>query len=657
MKNVLLSFLLIISFAACKAQPPVGLSTKSKKAQKAYNAAMDCAQVYDYKCAFDQLAIAKKEDPNFVEAYFLEANFYLEQRQWDKAVEQFKKGFAINPSAYISSYYDCAKAEMMLGRYEDAKSDYEIFLAKKMNPPPYMKDNAQNGIASCNFALNAMKNPVPFNPQNMGSAINSDSCEYFPNVTADDGIFLFTRNHQYVDKNNGLLHMSQEDFYISYKDDNGNWSVARNMGPPINTSANEGAPSLSADGRFLFFAACDEANGYGGGRQGYGSCDIFYTHKVNGQWSKPVNVGAPVNSNAWETQPSFSSDGRTLYFISNRRGGYGDSDIWMATLGDDGKWSTPVNLGEDINTPGKEEAVFIHPDNQTLYFASDGHIGMGGLDLYMCRRDSVTGKWGKPVNLGYPINTFGDESGLIVNGQGKVAYFSSTRDGGKGCDDIYSFELPQNMQPVPVTYMKGKVYDKVTGKPMGAAFDLIDVESGRTIISSLSDPVTGEFLVCVPVNHNYALNVNSPGYLFYSEKFEMKSSSDPNKPFRMDVPLQPIIPDGLVELKNVFFETGKYDLKPTSTAELDRTVTWLKTNPNVKAEISGHTDNVGDKKMNMTLSTNRAKAVYDYLVAHGIDASRLTYKGYGDTVPKVANDSDEHRQMNRRVEMKIISTK
>lgn len=659
MKKILF-FLLLVTGISCKAQPATEtpLTTKSKKAAKAYNEAMTCAQQYNYECAHEKLATAKKEDPNFAEAYALDANLYLDMRQWAKAVDEFKKSFAINPSLFIGNYYDCAQAEMKLGRYTDAKSDFEIFLAKKSpRTSPTTIANAQQGVASCDFALKATASPVPFNPLNMGENINTDGCEYFPNVTADDATFLFTRNRQQKNPNNGALEMTQEDFYISFKDEDGNWSLARNMGAPINSDRNEGAPSLSADGHFLFFAACEEYDGYGRGRQGYGSCDLFITRKVNNQWTAPQNVGAPVNSSAWESQPSFSSDGKTLYFVSNRRGGYGDSDIWMSVLGEDGKWSTPVNLGDQINTPGKEEAVFIHPDNQTLYFASDGHIGMGGLDLYMCRRDSATGKWGAPVNLGYPINTFGDESGLIVNGNGQLAYFSSTREGGRGCDDIYFFQLPKNLQPVPVTYMKGKVYDKATGKPMGAAFNLIDVESGQSIISSLSDPVTGEFLVCVPVNKNYALNVNSPGYLFYSEKFEMKASSDPNKPFRMDVPMQPIADGNIVELKNVFFETAKYDLKPTSTAELDKAVAWLKANPNVKAEISGHTDNVGDKKSNVTLSNNRAKSVYDYLVAHGIDAARLTYKGYGDTVPKVPNDSDEHRQMNRRVELKIISTK
>ncbi|MBI3512222.1 MAG: PD40 domain-containing protein [Bacteroidetes bacterium] len=656
MKNILSVIFLFSAIVSCKAQPPTTLSTKSKKASAAYDQAMACAQNYDYDCAFAKLALAKKEDPNFVEAYFLEANLDMELKYWDKAVDQFHKGFAINTTLYPGSFFDCANSEMNLGKYDDAKKDFQTFLDKG-HGSEVLVDLAKQGIANCDFATGAISHPVPFNPINMGDVVNTDGCEYFPNVTADDATFLFTRNEQIKDPSTGVLKMTQEDFYISYKGDDGKWSLAKNMGPPINSDRNEGAPSLSSDGRYLFFAACEEYDGYGNGRIGYGSCDIFYTQKTNSQWSRPVNVGPPVNTQAWESQPSFSSDGKTLYFISNRRGGFGDSDIWMATLGEDGKWSAPVNMGPEINTSGKEEAVFIHPDNQTLYFASDGHTGMGGLDLYICRRDSVTGKWGAPQNLGYPINTYGDESGLIVNGNGQVAYFSSTRDGGKGCDDIYYFSMPKQFQPVPVTYLKGKVYNKKTGKPIGAAFDLLDIANGNTVISSVSDPVTGEFLVCLPVNKNYALNVNSPGYVFYSESFQMKNSGDPNKPYRLDVPLQPIEDSSFVELKNVFFATGKYDLQPTSQAELNKAAKWLKANPNIKVEIAGHTDNVGDKKSNQLLSENRAKAVYNYLVSQGIDASRMTYKGYGDTKPKVKNDSNEHRQMNRRVEMMITGTK
>lgn len=659
MKNILL-FLIIISFGiSCKAQPSAVLTTKSKKAEKAYEAAITYADQFDFEHAYQQLAIAEKEDPQFVEAYTLEANLLMTERKWEKAIEKFQKAFSINPAFFPGSFYDCANAELKLGRYADAKKDFQAYLDKHgPTATPATIGNAEQGIADCDFAMNAIAHPVPYNPVNMGEAINGTGCEYFPNVTADDATFLFTRNEEKIDPNSGVLIRTQEDFYISYKDENGNWSLAKNIGPPINTNANEGAPSLSADGRFLFFAACADYDGYGPGRNGLGACDIFFSQKVNGVWSKPVNVGTPVNGASWDSQPSFSSDGKTLYFVSHRRGGFGDSDIWMAVLGNDGKWGPAINLGAEINTAGREEAVFIHPDNQTLYFASDGLTGMGGLDLYVCRRDSITGKWGKPVNLGYPINTAGDESGLIVNGNGQMAYFSSDKKGGFGCDDIYMFSMPKQFQPVPVTYMKGKTYNKKTGKPVGgASFELIDLASGKTVITSFSDAVTGEFLVCLPVNQDYALNVNAAGYCFYSESFQLKKVTDANKPFRMDVPLQPIEDTAHGELKNVFFETGKYDLRPESKAELNKLVTWLKTNPNVKIELQGHTDNVGDKKSNLTLSNNRAKAVYDYLVANGIDAARLTYKGYGDTKPKVPNDTPEHRQMNRRTEYMITSVK
>lgn len=652
MRNIFLILLLVLGITSCKAQTP--LSTNSKKATKAYNLALQYMDRYQYPEALAELQKAKKEDPNFVEAYMLQATLHMELRQWAQAEVEFEKSFGINPTFFPAAYYDCAQAEMKQGKYAEAKAHFQTFLDRKRSAtPPRLIESAEDGIASCDFAINAMAHPVPFNPINMGTATNSKDCEYFPNVTADDNTFLFTRNAQ-ITNANGVGMRSQEDFYVSYRDENGNWSPAMNMGAPINTPANEGAPSLSADGRYLYFAACEEMEGYGGGRQGYGSCDIFFTQKVNGQWTRAVNVGAPVNTPAWETQPSFSSDGRTLYYISNRRDGLGNSDIWMCMLSDSGKWGKPVNLGATINTPGKEEAVFIHPDNQTLYFASDGHIGMGGLDLYMCRRDS-SGNWGAPVNLGYPINTHEDESGMIVNGKGNMAYFSSTREGTTGCDDIYMFEIPPALQPVPVTYMKGKVYDAKTSKPLAASFDLIDLGTGKTIVSSVSDPVTGEFLVTIPQNKNYALNVNRQGYLPYSESFWMAESTNPSQPYRMDVPLTPIEAGGTVVLKNIYFDTDKFDLRRESYAELDKMVSFLKANPNLKMEVGGHTDNTGDKKHNQTLSENRAKSVYAYLVSHGIAATRLTYKGYGDTSPLVPNDTPEHKQMNRRTELKITS--
>jgi len=648
----LLFISLLFAAISCKAQPPA--STLNKKAAKAYEDAMTLLQKGEIKKAIAEMDKAKKADPAFVEPYLVLGDYYSMQRMPEEALREFNKAFEINPAFFPNSFVSAAELEMKLGRYAEAKKHFEEFSKyRKGNGSAEFARRAEAGLRNANYAIEAMQRPVPFNPVNMGPAINTADCEYFPGVTADDGMFLFTRNRR-VQTETGPRH-SQEDFYVSSRNPDGSWAPAKNIGPPINTERNEGAPSLSPDGRFLFFAACMTYDGYGPGRNGLGSCDIFFSQRKGDQWTTPQNVGPPVNSESWESQPSFSSDGRTLYFASARSGGEGDADLWMCSLQDDGRWGEVKNLGKNVNTPGREEAVFIHPDNQTLYFASNGHGGMGGLDLFFSRRDAE-GNWGPAQNFGYPINTFKDESGLIVNGQGRLAYFSSDRSGTLGCEDFYQFELPEAARPTAVSFMKGKVYDAKTNKPLQAGFELIDLETGKPVVTSLSDEVNGEFLLTVPANRNYALNVSKKGYVFYSESFMLKEAPDQFKPVRKDVPLQPL-DTGRFVLKNIFFPTAKYDLKPESKAELQKLVTFLNTNPTVKAEIGGHTDNVGGKQDNLVLSTNRAKSVYDYLVANGVPAARLAYKGYGDTKPIADNSTPEGRAQNRRTEMKILSVK
>jgi outer membrane protein OmpA-like peptidoglycan-associated protein len=408
----------------------------------------------------------------------------------------------------------------------------------------------------------------------------------------------------------------------------------------------------------MFFASCADAYGdYGStDRKGYGSCDIFYSQKVNGRWTRPRNAGPSVNTNHWETQPSFSSDGKTLYFIRGIRGrsGIREQDIYTSTIGEDGKFSMAVKITTVVNSPMKEESVFIHPDNLTLYFSSDGHPGMGGLDIFMSKR-TPGGDWGTPVNLGYPINTFSDENSLLVDPAGKLAFFASDRKGGYGGLDIYQFELPEGVRPEKITYVKGKVYNARTKEPLEANFELLDLDLQELVTRSYSG-MNGEFFLTLTTNRNYLVNVSRPGFLFYSDNFSLKEiAADFNKPYLLDIPLQPIDTGSVVELKNIFFDVNKWDLKPESKAELEKLVSFLQKNPTLRIELGGHTDNSGDKKFNLTLSANRAKAVYDYLLLNGkIAASRLTYKGYGDSRPKVPNDTPENKARNRRTEFKVI---
>jgi len=385
-----------------------------------------------------------------------------------------------------------------------------------------------------------------------------------------------------------------------------------------------------------------------------GSCDIYQAFRKGNKWGMPRNLGGPVNSSKWESQPSISADGKTLYFVSNRSGGSGGMDIWVTQLAPNNEWTIPRNLGDKINTPFSEETPFIHPDGKTLYFTSDGHVGMGEKDIYVTRKDA-DGTWSEPKNLGYPINTWNDEQGLFVAASGENAYFSSDRKGGYGKLDLYSFKLYEEARPTRVTYVKGKVKDKETGKPLGAKFELIDLATSEVVIESSSDQIDGKFLVTLPVDHEYALNVSLDEYLFYSEHFSLPKEQDITKPYRMDVDLQPIKFGEKVVLKNIFFETASFDLLPESTVELDKLVAFMNNNASIHIEIGGHTDNVGKPEDNQLLSENRSKSVRQYLIDHAIPEGRIQYKGYAERQPIDTNETPEGRANNRRTEFKVVS--
>lgn len=595
---------------------------------------------------------ALEEDNKFVEAAIGLGNLYQMTDRHEKAIEYFKKAIEINPKFYNNAYYFLGASLLATAQYDEATKTLEQFTKlERINPDT--KDRALRMLANAKFGSDAVRHPKPYTPVNIGTGINSDMDEYFPALTADDKQCLFTRSI----RNSEMPGYQNEDLFLSIKEKN-IWQPAISV-QEINSSGNEGAPTLSADGTIMFFVSCaTQFDSYGTeDRKGYGSCDIFYAQKVNGRWTRARNAGSAINTNHWETQPSFSSDGKTLYFIRGivTRGAIKEQDIYCSTIGPDGKFSTAVKLSDVVNTPYKEESVFIHPDNQTLYFSSEGHVGMGGLDIFMSKRQA-SGEWGTPVNLGYPINSHLDDISLLVEPSGQFALFASDRPGGNGGLDLYQFELPAELRPEKITYVKGKIYDAKTKEPLEARFELVDIATEKQTVESYSQK-NGEFLVTLTANKNYLVNVSRPGYLFYSDNFSLKNVEvDFNKPYLLDIPLEPIELNAAVELKNIFFDVDKWDLKPESKAELDKLIAFLTNNATLKIELSGHTDNSGDKKANMILSANRAQSVYNYLVNTGkISATRLTYKGYGDTVPKVPNDSPENKAKNRRTEFKVIA--
>ena len=626
--SLLLFFLPVFAFAQQRQY-----STTDKEAIKDFAKANESLDENLYADAIAQLQSAIAADDKFVEAHFVLADVYRLMKQHKLAIEQYLKVIVLNPDFNRSVYLKAGDEEINDARYQDAQAHLEKYLTY----PNISAQNifyAQKLIADCKFSIDAIQHPVPFKPINMGPEINTADDEYLPTATADESELIFTRK---INNN--------EDFYKSLKV-NGKWQTATYLSDQINTPEyNEGAQSITQDGKFLFFTGCNRPDGLG-------HCDIYIARKKGNDWGKPFDLPPPVNTPGWESQPSISSDGRTLYFVSNRKGGYGGYDIWKSTLTDKG-WGEPENLGPNINTSFDEQSPFIHPDDSTLYFCSNGWPGLGGKDLFVSRLGK-DGKWQKPVNLGYPINTNGDENGLTLTADGNHAFFSSNNLGGYGGYDIYTFELPPNMRPHVVTYVKGKVSDAKTLQPLEAAVEIIDLQKNTPVYEDYSDPDQGGFLATLNAGKNYGLNISKSGYLFYSENFSLVGLETKN-PFNISVLLNPIEIGNKVILNNIFFDTNKFDLKSESIGELQKLVEFLTVNPTLHIEISGHTDNVGNNQANQTLSENRAKSVYQYLIDNKIDAARLVYKGYGEIQPIAPNTTDEGRQKNRRTEFKIIS--
>jgi len=608
-------------------------STTDRAAIKYFATANTNLDDHMYDEAVDNLQKAIAEDDKFIEAHAVLGDVYKSMRNYKGAVEQFQKVINLNPDFSRAVYLRIGELEINMGQYSIAQGHLEKYLTF---PNLVAKDsyNAQKLVEDCKFSIQAIAHPVPFKPVNLGPEINTAADEYLPVATADEATLIFTRK---INNN--------EDFYKSNKQ-NDKWQTAVYLSDQINTPQyNEGAESISQDGKYLFFTGCNRPDGLG-------RCDIYIAQKKGDDWSKPFDLSPPINTTGWESQPSISADGKTLYFVSNRKGGYGGYDIWKSHLTDKG-WGEPENMGPNINTMYDEQSPFIHADDSTFYFCSNGWPGLGGKDLFVSRLGK-DGKWQKPENLGYPINSSGDENGLTLTATGAYAFFSSNNLNGFGGYDIYTFEMPQSIRPQLVTYVKGIVQDAKTKVPLEAAVEIIDLQRKESVYQDYSDATLGDFLATLTSGKNYGLNISKSGYLFYSANFSLVGH-EPKNPFNISVLLEPIEIGNKVILNNIFFDTNKFDLKPESLTELQQLVDFLTLNPTLHIEISGHTDDVGSDVSNQALSENRAKAVYQYLIGNKIPADRLVYKGYGKTQPIAPNTTDEDRQKNRRTEFKIIA--
>jgi len=636
MKKIFLLFVLIFANILLFAQ---NYSSVSKKAIKFYQKATYCFESKDFQAATENAFLALQKDSNFVEPYLLLGEISYNLGNIDNEIKFFSKAIEKDSLKFPMTYYLLAAAYMDKQQYAEAKPYLYKFL--NINENVNFNEPCLKNIENCEFRIEALKNPVDYNPEKLPKEINSTNDEYFPSITADGKTLIFTRLLP-TNGSNPVVGDYQEDIYFS-EFINNNWTESKSIGKLVNDLNNQGAEIISADGNTMIYTDCTCEDGL------IKCCDLYLTAYQNNAWSTGVKLSSTVNTAFWESQPCLSPDGKTLYFVSNRTGGKGMKDIWKITKQDDGTWSSAMNLGDSINTAGNEMGPFIHTDNKTFYFSSDGWTGMGGMDLFRSQIGDNK-KFSTPKNLGYPINNIANEFRIIIDAKGETAYYSSDIDKITK-QDIYKLQLYPEIRPTRTIYVKGNIYDQQTKEKLSADYEILNLETTKKVNNETN---VNNFFICLPVENNYGLNVSQKGYLFYSENFSLKNLSDSINYYNLDVYMIPIKKGNKIILKNIFFETDSYTLKSESYVELDKLAEFLAQNKDLKIEIGGHTDNVGSKEHNQKLSENRAKTVVQYLISKGIKTERLTYKGYGFDEPITDNSTPEGRAQNRRTEFKIV---
>ena len=577
----------------------------------------------------------KRKSPDFIDVHMLEARCHETTQSYEEAIA------AISTALQIDSTYRTANL-LYMASLAERSMNYELGVTaledyQRIEPEIKASDRQriEERISLFVFRDSLVNNPVSFNPQQVPGMVNSPADEALPAFTVDGRRMIFTRYER-----------RQEDIYTANWDEEaGEWKDVKQMSG-VNSAANEGAPSISADGSAIAFTVCGRSGGSGG-------CDIYVARRnPDGTWQGAQSV-PEINSSGWDGQPSFTPDGSGLFFSSEREGGLGKRDIWYAGFSFDEGWSAPVNCGSTINTPGNESSPFLTFDGKTLYFMSDEHMGMGDYDIFYSR--VAGGAWSAPVNLGYPINTTLREGGLSVHPDGQMAYYTREEQRG-GRMDLYQFELAESLRPERISFVAGLVTDKETGEVIQAEaviYELTDPGNKRVYYSDKR----GVFVGVIPHGSVYGVEVNAEGYVFYSDQFSLNEMAPyAQHDLRIELTRVSTI-DSLetpIRLENILFATGEAVLLDGYVSELQRVVKFMNDHPEIRVIVQGHTDNVGDEQENLELSQARAEVVMNWIIDNGIDAGRLAARGYGEQNPVASNDDTEGRSLNRRTELVIL---
>ena len=613
----------------------------SSSAKKHYKKAEDAARNWQYGKAYSFLEKALEEQSDYAKALFLYGQLKMEKEEFEHAQELLIKGLSVCPMYSNEMYWLIASMAFEGGDYDRAAQYYESYL-RFFGLSEEKKTLAQERWDEARFLKQMYAKPVPYDPQPvLGISTNDD--EYLPILSADNDIAFYTRRR--VKQEVGMLRAETvEEFIISSKK-GGDFNFGDLMPHPFNLHENEGGASLTIDNNELFLTICESVNGYN-------NCDIYYTARIDSFWTPLRRLLYPVNkSDSWESQPTISFDGNTLLFSSIRPGGKGGADIYSVNRTENGSWGNLQSLS--INTEGDEKSPFLHPDNQTLYFSSNGHRGLGGMDIFYVKKDT-SGNWGEPQNIGYPINSQEDDLGLFVSTDGKTAYFASNKLDGKGGWDIYQFPLYKEARPERVLFLKGDVLDEFGDPLIESSVQIVSMKNNNFFEVDV-DIETGRYVAAIVLekDEDVMVTVNDDFYAFNSQYVSATDEAF-RSPGKLDFDMKEMKEGEAFLIKNIYFETDSFSLNQQAKNVLSVFVNFLQNRKYLKVAIHGHTDSVGDDQANFLLSTQRAKSVHDFLITMGISSTRLSYEGFGEQKPLETNKTEEGRSQNRRTEFFII---
>lgn len=624
----------------------------------------------DYQKALDAYKYANEYNPEYAPLNLRIGWCHLNLQHYPEAIASIAKAKELKNDVHPAIDILLAKAYHLNTQFDEAIASYEAFkntipLKKK----PVEDPKIDRLIEQCEHGKEILGDKQRLLVQNAGDSINTPAPEYLPFFVPETNVLYFTSQRNYTKSADINLRYGRyyEDIYSAVYDDITGWESVYRLGKDFNNKGNNSVVGVLDQGHTLLIYDGKEKGG-----------DIFIASydTTKSKWQSPKKF-EDINTKYHESGASLTADGNTIFYIANHpKEGYGEHDIWTTTKNDKGRWQKPSILGGGINSVYDEISVFVSPDGTRLYFASNGHTTMGGYDIFVCEKtDSL--QWSDPMNLGYPINTPDDETSFsLINS--REALVSSRRAGGYGQEDIYNIIFLGGEKPylltssidtlawekVPFfepllepalesTVLEGVITNKQTGGPVEAGIEIIDRELNRVIYNAKSDPSSGKYKVALPAGKNFSIAVKASDYMIVSDNIDVAKSSQ-FQVISRNYALQPIEIGAKLILRNVFFDTGKSSLRSESYAELDALVEFMKINQTIKVEIGGHTDNIGGYSANLLLSKNRAKAVMDYMLTKGLDPSRLVSTGYADKEPVASNKTNDGRQLNRRVEAKVI---